>query len=53
MRVAQPQPDQFSFLRDRRIQAGLAILIGLILILVYINTAIKFPVFVKFLVNGM
>lgn len=53
MRVAQPQPNQFSFLRDRRIQTGMAVLIGLILILVYINTAIKFPVFVKFFINGL
>src|SRR5690242_16531248 len=53
MRVAQPQPNQFSFLRDRRIQTGLAVLVGLILILVYINTAIKFPVFVKFFINGL
>jgi branched-chain amino acid transport system permease protein len=53
MRVAQLGQRPQSILRDRKVQAGLALLIGLILFLVYINTAIKFPVFVKFFINGL
>lgn len=38
---------------DRRWWTLISIVIGLLLILLYINTAIKFPVFVKFFVNGL
>lgn len=33
--------------------SAVAVLIGLVLILIYINTAIKFPTFVKFFINGL
>jgi branched-chain amino acid transport system permease protein len=38
---------------DRRFQIALGVLIAIILLLIYLNTAIKFPVFVKFLINGL
>ncbi len=52
MKVAQTQSPLF-ILRDRRVLTLLALLVGLVLILIYINTAIKFPVFVKFFINGL
>jgi len=38
---------------DRRWWLIISIVVGLLLLLLYINTAIKFPVFVKFFINGL
>ncbi len=52
MKVARTQ-SSFIVLQDRRLWTLLSIIVGLGLLLLYINTAIKFPVFVKFLINGL
>lgn len=52
MKVAS-RPRQPAILRDPRLLTLLGVLAGLILLLIYINTAIKFPVFVRFFINGL
>lgn len=52
MKVAS-RPRQSAILPDPRLLAFLGVLVGLILLLIYINTAIKFPVFVRFFINGL
>ncbi len=46
-------PSPYLPFRDRRLITLVGIVVTLLLILVYINTAIKFPVFVRFLINGL
>lgn len=53
MRVSAQKPAGFPILRDRRFTTALALLVGIVLLLVYLNTAIKFPTFVKFFINGL
>jgi len=52
MKVAQ-RTNPYAPLRDPRLLTLLSVVVGLLLILLYINTPIKFPVFVKFLINGL
>ncbi len=42
-----------AFVRDRRVLALIGLIGLLLLFLLYINTAIKFPVFVSFFINGL
>ncbi|NWJ45629.1 MAG: branched-chain amino acid ABC transporter permease [Chloroflexi bacterium] len=42
-----------QLLRDPRIMTVIGVVVGLLLILLYINTAIKWSTFVKFLINGL
>src|SRR3569623_1275874 len=51
MKVASPRPA--AILRAPRLVTLLGVLVGLILLLIYLNTAIKFPVFVRFFINGL
>lgn len=51
MKIAQPMRPLPRL--DTRLKWIIGIVIGLALILLYINTAIKFPTFVKFLINGL
>jgi branched-chain amino acid transport system permease protein len=53
MKAVQTQNPASALLRDSRVKTLIALLVGLVLILIYINTAIKFPVFVKFFINGL
>jgi branched-chain amino acid transport system permease protein len=52
MKVAT-RPGPPAFLRDPRLLTILSVVAGLILVLIYINTAIKFPTFVRFFINGL
>ncbi len=52
MKVAQ-RPNLYLALRNPRLLTLISVVVGLLLVLLYINTAIKFPVFVKFLINGL
>jgi branched-chain amino acid transport system permease protein len=47
------QPHRPAWLRDPRLLTLSGVLAGLILLLIYINTAIKFPTFVRFFINGL
>ncbi len=51
MRIARQKPNIGRL--DPRLITLLGVAVGLLLILLYINTAIKFPTFVKFLINGL
>ncbi len=43
----------YQIFRDPRLVTPAVLVLGLILLLIYINTAIKFPVFVRFFINGL
>jgi branched-chain amino acid transport system permease protein len=52
MKVAST-PRQTALLRDPRLLTFLGVLGGLILLWIYLNTAITFPTFVRFFINGL
>ena len=53
MRIATPLPRRTLNLRDPRILTLIGVIVGVALFLLYINTAIKFPTFVRFFINGL
>jgi branched-chain amino acid transport system permease protein len=53
MSVAELERPRPNLWRDPRVITALTVIAGLLLILLYINTAIKWPTFVKFFVNGL